>query len=92
MDAESAGLVGAGRHHTPALGGAADNNRQTAQFGPVELLNRGKKGIHVNVYDLADGRHGKNGFKLEQLSPLTLTAVKAIIRQEHSRLNSRKIP
>ena len=34
--------------------------RQAAQLGPVQLLDRSEKGIHVDVNNFSEGRHGKN--------------------------------
>jgi len=57
MDAKGPGFVGTGRDHPPAVGRAADNHRQAEQLGPVQLFDRGEKGIHVDVNDFAGGRH-----------------------------------
>ena len=49
VDAKTAGLIRTGCNHPAAVGIAADNNRPAAQIRVVELLDRGKKGIHVNM-------------------------------------------
>jgi hypothetical protein len=50
VDAEGAGLVGAGCDN-PALPGAADDDRTTHEFWVVEQFHRGEEGVHVDMQD-----------------------------------------
>ena len=59
MDAITAGGVGTGRDHAPAVGRSADDNRFSLQFRIVKLLDRGEKSIHINVNNLSIAVHGK---------------------------------
>ena len=53
-------LIAAGSHHATAVGFAAHNNRVAAQLRLVSLLDGSKKGIHVDMDNLAlAGRHGR---------------------------------
>jgi hypothetical protein len=55
VNAETAGLIATGRHDAPVVRiAAAADDGLTAQFGVVALLHSGKKGIHVDMDDLAE--------------------------------------
>ena len=47
MDPIAPGLVGRCRHAATLLGGGADDDRQTAQLGPVPLLDGGEERVEL---------------------------------------------
>ena len=51
VDADGARLVRTRGDHTAAAALAADDHRQAAQLGAPRLLDRGEKGVHVEVQD-----------------------------------------
>ena len=52
MYAKGAGFVGGGRNDAPAAL-SADDDRLALERGVVSLLNRQKKGVHIDMHDPA---------------------------------------
>ena len=56
VDAELAGLVGAGRDNAAFVGAGADDDGLSAPFGMVQEFDGREEGVHV---DMEDRCHGK---------------------------------
>jgi len=69
VDTVAAGLVVAGRGHTPLVGQAADDDRLPFQGGIEQLLDSREKGVDV---DVDDGATSHPGLLKDGIPPLSL--------------------